>query len=388
MIIDLEIIKNTNGDLSDEEEALLQEWLAESETHRQLYEKIHTDSPYYLPEKQFNTWREDYNTKLSQLEKKRKKIVRIWIASGIAASVAIILGIQFLFSTPAEDKRVAQDIVSNPNKQDILLTTASGEVLEWENIEASDTLYIDGIATTKQAYALSYIPAKQQDVSAKEEEEVINRIYVPRGKEFQLELSDGTKVWLNSDTELQFPALFVGKERRLTLKGEAYFDVAKNEEMPFVLSIEGAEIKVFGTQFNVNTRKIEKQSTTLIEGSISITQDGEPEKILHPGETAEINLLSGEMKVLNADTRIYTAWRYKGYLFENESLENVLEELALWYDVEIVYEDEQVKKERFSGWLQRKDEIMSILRPIEKTSYLHFRLEQNKVIVKQSTNYN
>jgi ferric-dicitrate binding protein FerR (iron transport regulator) len=203
-----------------------------------------------------------------------------------------------------------------------------------------------------------------------------------------LELSDGTKVWLNSDTELQFPAQFSGNERRLTLKGEAYLDVAKNNEIPFILSIEGAEIKVFGTQFNVNTRKTEKQSATLVEGSISITQESGQEKILHPGETAEINRLTGEMKVMVTDTRLYTAWRYKGFLFENETIENVLEELALWYDVEIVYEDELVKKERFSGWLQRKDAIMSILLPIERTTYLHFSPEQNKVIVKQNNNSN
>jgi ferric-dicitrate binding protein FerR (iron transport regulator) len=379
MSINFEILKQVGGNLSAEEEVLLQEWLAESEDHRKLYENIRKSSSYNLSEEQLNVYREAYLNKLNRTEKRRQLTRRIQLLSGAAAAVAVLLWIGSLFIEPSKNNFTA-DV--KYNDRDILLTTSTGEIMEWEKID-SDTLIIDGIAVAKQDYALSY-PSVNQN------EEIgtlaLNRLYVPRGKEFQLELSDGTKVWLNSDTELQFPVSFSGKERRLSLKGEAYFDVAKNEASPFIVSIEGAEIKVFGTQFNVNTRKMEKQSATLIEGSISIKPDGGLEKILHPGETAEINRLTDELKVLHTDTRTYTAWRYKGYLFENETIENILNELALWYDVDIVYEDEQVKKERFSGWLQRKESILAILQPIEKTNYVHFSLERNKIIVKQHIN--
>ncbi|GHT62148.1 iron dicitrate transporter FecR [Bacteroidia bacterium] len=379
MFINFEIIKHIGRILSKEEEILLQKWLAESEEHRKLYENIKNSSLYNLSEEQLNVWREEYINKLNRLGKRRRMIRRIQIFSGAAAAIAILLWTSSLFLAPPENN-LTTDV--KRNDRDILLTSSTGEIVEWDKIK-SDTLYIDGVAVAKQAYALSYPSMKQEDEAA---DVALNRLYVPRGKEFQLELSDGTKVWLNSDTELQFSVLFSGKERRITLKGEAYFDVARDETTPFIVSIEGAEIKVLGTQFNVNTRNMEKQSATLITGSISITQEGQAEKILHPGETAEINRLTDEMKILYTDTRVYTAWRYKGYLFENESLENVLEELALWYDVEIVYEDEQMKQERFSGWLQRKDDVMSILRPIEKTNYVYFSIERNKIIVKRHIN--
>ncbi|MDR0845227.1 MAG: FecR domain-containing protein, partial [Tannerella sp.] len=349
MVIDFEIIKHTGRELSVEEENLLREWLAESEEHRRLYENIQNSAFYSLSDEQLNVWRDEYVNKLNRLGRRRRMIRRIQYFSGAAAAIALFLWIGSLFIEEPE-KNLTADV--KRNDREILLTSSTGEIVEWDKIE-SDTLYIDGVTVAKQDFALSYPSAKQED--EKIAEVALNHLYVPRGKEFQLELSDGTKVWLNSDTELQFPVAFSGTERRLSLKGEAYFDVAKDETTPFIVSIEGAEIRVLGTQFNVNTRKMEKQSATLIIGSISITQEGGQEKILHPGETAELNRLTDEMKVLQVDTRTYTAWRYKGYLFENETIENILDKLALWYDVEIVYEDEPVKHERFSGWLQRTE---------------------------------
>lgn len=194
-----------------------------------------------------------------------------------------------------------------------------------------------------------------------------NTLYVPAGQRMQLTLQDGTKVWLNSQTTLTYPALFAGKERRVTVEGEAFFDVAKNPKQPFIVSSKGVEMKVLGTQFNVYSYP-EKESvqTSLLEGSLKVYfPEKESEGItLKPEE--QVIVKGEQMKIEPLPHNDYFLWKEGIYSFINEPLINILKKLELYYDVKIIVKDPSIYNWEYTGKFRQRDGIDEILHMIQR----------------------
>lgn len=215
-----------------------------------------------------------------------------------------------------------------------------------------------------------------------------NTLYVPAGQRVKLTLQDGTDVWLNSQTTLTYPAVFSGKERRVSVEGEAFFDVAKNREKPFIVSSQGVEMKVLGTKFNVYSYPEEKDiQTSLIEGSLHVYFSNPDKKgiILKPNE--QVTIKNGVIKVGSIPHHDYFLWRDGIYSFENEVLINIIKKLQLYYDVKIVVNDPSIFKWEYTGKFRQRDGIDEILRMIQKIHKFNIEKDEDNNIITLSKSH-
>ena len=209
-----------------------------------------------------------------------------------------------------------------------------------------------------------------------------NTLYVPAGQRVRLTLQDGTEVWLNSQTKLTYPALFSGKERRVTVEGEAFFDVAKNPEKPFIVSSQGVEMKVLGTKFNVDSYPGEKDiQTSLLEGSLHVyfPHSGKKGVSLKPDE--KVTIKENQMQISSIPHPDYFLWRDGIYSFENELLIDILKKLELYYDVKIEVKDPSIFKWEYTGKFRQRDGIDEILRMIQKIHKFKIQKDEESNII-------
>lgn len=206
-----------------------------------------------------------------------------------------------------------------------------------------------------------------------------NTLTTPRGGQFQIILPDGTKVWLNAASSLRYPTAFTGKERNVQLTGEAYFEVAKKNGMPFTVGVKDMQVRVLGTHFNIMAYQDESAiRTTLLEGAVRV-QHGTKEMQLTPGQQAQLKP-SGEMALLkDVDLEETVAWKNGYFQFERESLLGVMRQISRWYDADISYEG-KVPDREFGGKIERSSSIDEVLKVLE-LSNVHFRIEQKKITV-------
>jgi transmembrane sensor len=210
-----------------------------------------------------------------------------------------------------------------------------------------------------------------------------NTLSTPKGGQFQLGLPDGTRVWLNAASSVTYPTAFTGNERKVSITGEAYFEIARNASKPFIVAVNGkAEVLVLGTRFNINAYDDEAAvNTTLLEGSVRIMATGGGQKgiILKPGQQA-LMAQGGRISVVNhADIDQVMAWKNGLFNFNQADLQSVMRQLGRWYDVDIVYERE-IPKIRFLGEMQRELDLSDVLDVLKRTD-VHFRIEGRKIIV-------
>jgi transmembrane sensor len=212
------------------------------------------------------------------------------------------------------------------------------------------------------------------------ETEIFNTISTPRGGQYQVILPDGTHVWLNAASSLRFPSAFKGEKRLVKLNGEAYFEVAKNKRMPFIVQTENQEVEVLGTHFNISSYTDETApKTTLLEGSVKVTaQTGQ--KVLSPGEQAQTNKDTRMIKVMPVSIEDAIAWKNGYFVFNDEKLESIMHRVSRWYDVEYHFEGKQGDLS-FLGVVERSKNISSLLKVLESTGNVHFKIEGRKIIV-------
>lgn len=209
---------------------------------------------------------------------------------------------------------------------------------------------------------------------------VDNVLSVPRGGSYQIILSDGTKVWINSESSLSFPAIFKGDNREVTLIGEAYFEVAKNKGMPFRVSANGTLVEVLGTHFNVSAYKDDEfVKTTLLEGSVSVVNNGN-RVILKPHQQAIGDVKNGSLSVKATNTEEVMAWKNGYFVFEEVDIKTILKSLARWYNVDITYNG-KITSQKFGGTFSRSKDISELLNYLETLGDVHFKKEGRRVIV-------
>lgn len=211
-------------------------------------------------------------------------------------------------------------------------------------------------------------------------EVLYNTMTTPPGGKYNLTLSDGTKVWLNSSSSIHFPTSFVGGIRNVEITGEAYFEVAKNDKQPFVVKFNSVEVKVLGTHFNVNAYSDETESkTTLLEGSITISK-GDKSRLLKPGNQASINK-SGDLNVMpNANTEEAVAWKNGYFQFKSTDLKTVLRKAARWYNLSVEFTANDTVENKFTGKIPMSVTLSQLLKYLE-WSGVRFKIDGHKLTV-------
>ena len=301
--------------------------------------------------------------------KKINYLKSYWVA---AAGIAVILvGVLYLQKDHPSTPTIVQNTIPAQKKQDILpgtdkatLTLSDGRKVELST--NSHEIIADGtLAINNNNGELIY---------ARSTEARMNTMATARGGQYKLVLSDGTRVWLNAETSIRYPTAFTEKERHVMISGEAYFEVAKNNNSPFIVSLHGSpDIKVLGTHFNVNAYADESVvTTTLLEGAIKIS-----DKTLHPGEA----WINGEIVEGNPNQAI--AWKNGYFSFDEANLQMVMRQLSRWYDVEVEYAA-NIPKRSFSGEIERSLTLTQVLNGLGKTTKtkIKYQLENgSKVII-------
>lgn len=307
---------------------------------------------------------------------------RIWQA---AAIVLILAGSTLLFRNyflPSNHQNdTAQTALITPGKNKAVLTLADGSQITLDDASSGKLASQQGLNVIKAAngqliYDFSMNGADSQQPAA------FNTLYTPKGGQYQVTLPDGTKVWLNSDSKLNFPVAFRGKERRVTLTGEAYFEVSHMRNNPFIVTTSNQSIEVLGTHFNVNSYADEQAiSTTLLEGSVRVSNlFTKNAQTLRPGQQSNLSRHTGDIEVKNVHAEEVIAWKNGYFLFDNQDLPSILRTVSRWYDVEIEFQYTG-KYERFGGTFSRSSGLRDILNNLEELGHVHFSIDQRKIIV-------
>ena len=210
----------------------------------------------------------------------------------------------------------------------------------------------------------------------------LKEIVVPKGQMSQIFLTDGTHIWLNSDTKILLPPVFVGNERLVTLEGEAFFEVAKDKKRPFVVKTEGQVIKVLGTSFNVRAYRGNIIQTTLNEGKIKLCT-AKQEAILSPNEQSVVNRSTGKLCVRKVNTNFYDSWKEGRYEFVNENLVEVFKLVERWYDVDLIYNAGEFSDMYFSGVIRRDKPVSHFLQLLDLTIPIDYKMNGDKISIKK-----
>lgn len=371
------IVKRLESRLTKEEEQYLEDWKHEKKENQLLLQNLSEN-----PEKRnvlrksqlINTNKEEVwgKIQLRLVKNRSRKIKNNLIA--IAAVLIIALGTSLFFSNLNEESYINMpDSSISGNKQSILVL-GNGQRYK---LGKKLTLNENGVVISNDSKELIY--EKQKAVTVNQL--TYNTIITPLGGEYKLTLMDGTKVWLNSGSKLRYPSQFASKTRKVELQGEAYFQVAKDSVHPFVVDLNKAQVKVLGTSFNVNAY-LDKIVTTLEEGIVEVSDElfGEQQKLM-PNEQFYFNITTGKYEKRTVDSRIYTAWKDGRFVFENESLESIMSRISRWYDVDVLFLNKSCKSLRFSGDLNRYEDINEILELIEITHKVKFTIKGRNLSV-------
>lgn len=307
-----------------------------------------------------------------------KPINRQWIKYAAAAVIILSAGLYYLTTNNSNKTTPAQTEITDiqPGGNRATLTLADGTTILLDSANNSTLAQQGSIQIIKLDNGqIAYKPLSNQNNSS---EILYNTIATPVGGQYQIQLPDGTNVWLNATSSIRFPAVFTGSERNVELTGEAYFEVAKNSSQPFIVNTNNTLIKVLGTAFNIMAYTDEKNiRTTLITGTVNVTSNNKS-NILKPGQQA--NIENGSMHIVNnANIEEALAWKNGKFYFNNVDIKTVMRQIGRWYDVEVVFEG-NISNEKFEGEISRDSPLSEVLKILELTS-IHYRLEGNKLIV-------
>lgn len=298
-----------------------------------------------------------------------------------AAAAVVLIAFSFTAYISLSKKKehvFVTDVAPGGNKA--ILTLADGKKISLSDAANGDLIEQAGISISKTANGqLVYHIEKSAGAI---DDTKVNTISTPNGGEWEIRLPDGSVVWLNAASSLQYPLnIATSKQRRVELTGEAYFEVAKDKAHPFIVKTVKQELEVLGTHFNINSYINENVTrTTLLEGSVRISDlNSSDTQLLKPGEQSVLSDKGIEVKKVNTDEAV--AWKNGYFMFDNEKQESILRKIARWYNVEIEYADPAAKEVMYYGTVSRFEKISKVLRKFEQTGEVRFDIKGNKVIV-------
>lgn len=389
------IVKIRLRKASAAERAFLNDWLDESEANRQTYKRIVRGEAIARRLKAEEDVRNsaDFSALTAQIARRlTRRRLRPWRIGAWGAVAAAFAGGLLYFGILREQEpafvpyRVAKETViaaAAPNTDaKAMLVTADGQKIDLEK-QAPDSLDARQAVIRGEEGKLVY--ERKEAGMPEEKQEEWNKVVTSVGGEYVVELSDGTRVWLNANTTFDFPVDFVRQERVVKLRGEAYFEVAKDAKRPFIVETEGTRTRVLGTSFNVKAYPDERyERTTLLEGSVEITLaesmgTPSPRMVLEPGMQARWKTGSRSLSVRAVDAEDAIAWRRGEFLFTEEAIQVVLQTLSRWYGVEFVSTDEKLETYTFSGMMSKDDKLGETLEILTLAGGPAFRIEGDKV---------
>ena len=370
------------GDLSEEEKVKLEDWIRGDSSRKRLFDEICEernvvrDLEVYERVNKESAWEKVVcrgNIKL-QHSPRRLGWYR-WVAA-VMLPVMVAAG-YFIREMKRDSLQQGVEIASiEPGKSKAILRLGNNRVLEITKERETHVDVAEGIAATNNSSGMIY---PEQVTTGKTEYNVLE---MPRGGEYTVTLSDGTVVHLNSGSELRYPVAFGAERREVFLSGEGYFEVVKDSVRPFFVNADKLKIRVYGTSFNVNTYDLENIQTVLVEGKIGIqTMNMNTEYMVKPGQLALYNQEKGTMEILNVDVQLYVAWKDHEFMFDDESLEKIMNRLSLWYDVDVFFQTASLKQLHFTGHLGRYDDISHILDAISGVTQVKFSVKGRTIIV-------
>jgi len=324
-----------------------------------------------------------------QPERKRSRLFSLnlsnWRRLAVAALVLLIAGRAVLLFLPASRTKLpptgpdwpvshAHDLP--PGRNNAILTLADGHSITLDSA-ANGGLAQQG--NTKVIKLNGQIAYRNTGGAQNDDAILFNTISTARGNQYQLVLSDGSKVWLNAASSLRFPTSFKGKERRVEVTGEAYFEIAKNPALPFIVQAGNGEIDVLGTHFNVNAYADEPSvKTTLLEGAVAVKKAA-ARQMLVPGQQAEFSPQGAIALAENVDVTRETAWKDGFFWFNNTDIHTLMRQVSRWYDVEVEFKG-NITDDGFTGKVSRSVPLSKLLNVLEQYE-LHFKIEGKKLIV-------
>ncbi len=354
-------------------------WIEEDESHREEYNRIRAS--LISDTAAWEAQEEGLKLVDSQWEKLNshifRKNVRFIKWSRYAAAVLLPLFIALFFFINEDSKKTREDSILSiePGKVTAQLELSDGKKVILDSESNFNVKEICGIDVRTIDNMVKY--GGVDTVVNPSEEIKYNTLTVPRGGEFLLSLGDGTRVWLNSESRLRYPVCFTGKERRVEMSGEVYFEVAKNEYKPFVVTANGVDIRVLGTSFNVSTYT-DDIVTTLLEGKVQLN-NGSESIVLLPNQQAVLS--ENRFHIRDVNARNYTLWKDGIFYFEDTELDTILETMSRWYNVNIFYVNSSLKSRRFSVEIKRYENISEILQKIEQTRCVRFKVNGRTINV-------
>ena len=362
------------GGLSPEEKGKLEDWINESEEHRLLFCKIKkqlsiNEIRNYLQTDVEDAWKKVREKTFGAPAVRPRRVLKWLKYAAVVIPVSLSLSLWYAWKEKMENKQATVACLSP------VLTLDNGEKYQLDPEEQTEIYVNEEVKAYQAGGGLIY------DTTARQEENKYNRIEVPRGSEYWIVLPDGTRVWLNAATELKYPVAFHAKERRVYLKGEAYFEVAPDKNRPFYVETEEVKIRVLGTVFDVNTHYTRGVRTVLVEGAVALEWGDQKEIRMKPGELADFDRTTTEVTLKEVDVTSYISWKEGYFVFEDEPLEEIMHTLSLWYDKEFLFVGKRSRALHFSGHIKRYERIETILSAITDVTGVEFRMNGQIILI-------
>ena len=371
------------GTCTDEERLLVEKWML---NHR-------AGESSGLSDEDFEESRNDIWLMVEQNREHKAPKIRLWPRLLAAACIVIIISAGLWFfkgdrpvNLKAQNSNSPQDI--RPGGDKAILTLSNGAKISLGEVANGEIAKQAGIQITKTGDGQLIYKVLEASSGSSSNQLTFNTIETPRGGQYQIILPDQSHVWLNAESSLRYPTTFSGNERKVELKGEAYFEVAHNKDLPFKVETSGQVVQVLGTHFNINSYSDEPSTkTTLINGSVKVYGLSSNEsEFLAPGEQSSLTKYGRLDKVAGVNIQEAIAWKNKLFYFDNSNIEAVMRQLARWYDVKVEYEG-KVPQVRLSGEMYRRTNATKVL---EILSYFNvkYRIENagnkdQKIIISQ-----
>ena len=377
------IFLHIQGMTDNAQEKELNEWRSVSPRHEELFQRMLSSEYVEKSISRFVKTEEEEERgwwQLQQRARSGRSVRKIkWFPYAAAIVLILSVGGVFYFSGDKEQTEIlpiAKNEVQVPGSRAVLILP-DGRKVDLEN----EVLRSD-LAQSDSLLLISTRSLKYRDIDSPDTTEVFHTLEIPRGGEYLLTLSDGTMIYLNSESTLSFPVKFQGKERKVYLTGEAYFKVAKNTEHPFVVTAGELEVLVTGTTFGVRAYKDEKDiQTTLESGQVTVRVEGKSVKLV-PNKQVLFNKLTMGMEVRDVDVDLYLAWADGRLVYDNCPLEKILTDLGRWYNIDVFYSRDELRSYQFSLNMKKHEEFIQVLELIGKTGEVQFEVKDNTVIVR------
>jgi ferric-dicitrate binding protein FerR (iron transport regulator) len=372
------IILFINGKITKRQNTELKNWVEASEVNCNIFKEC--TSPTFFEEAMLASYATPAQLDLIWKHINRRTVIkrkrqRLFTRLGAVASIIIIFGFSIALYLTQSSIEIEKFEKFLPGESKAILELADGSKIQLKKDSIFTITNKIGTKIISKGNALNY-------KSYEAKKEVYNILKTPKGGEYMITLSDGTKVHLNAESELRHPEIFLGKERKVYLKGEAYFEVSRDVSRPFIVDVNGIITKVLGTTFNIKAYPEDKMViTTLVDGKVNVT-NLKDSIILNPGQQSTVKDLNTKIKVQEVNIENFTAWHIGRFIYDNQPLDKILTDLSRWYDFNLFYENARAKHIRFSCDLQRFENLNTFLTILEKTHKVKFTVKGENIVVK------